>query len=290
MSEPQRPTRNTTQPITTIAECVSRLKLSRPWHGNKVGEAEFERDAKEHAEKHNFKKHAPSSSNNVRAGPTQVVVQNVATFKDVVFLRDVGSGAIHSVVTEEMKNEMIRRGFEVVYVTHHTDATTLPMPSSTAAGPQTVNDILHALPPTELKMPLNAGGPQAKNTIGLWKPKEDEVTAVSIVRAVEEKYVDPNDAAAIRVYSPLRLWDKDSRNSERHRIIDSKLTQYFKAYVAIRGIRKCADPSSLNKATVSELTKEASEYQKSDPNLLTNKEWREVANDIFLSKPWEVNV
>jgi len=291
MSEPQRPTRERTQPITTIAECVSRLKLSRSWHGNKVGEAEFERDAKAHAQKYDLKRHAPSAtSNNVSAGPTQVVVQNVATFKDVVFLRDIGSGAVHSVVTDDMKNEMIRRGFEVVYVTHHTDATTLPMPSSTATAPQTVNDILQALPPTVLKIPLNTGGAQAKNTIGLWKPKEDEVTAVSIVRAVEEKYVDPNDLSAIRIYSPLRLWDKDSRNSERHRIIDSKLTQYFKAYFAIRGIRKCADPSSLNKATVSDLTKEASEHQKRNPNLLNNKEWREVANDIFLSKPWVVDV
>ena len=286
----QGPTRDTTQPITTIAECVSRLQISRSWHGNKVGEAEFERDAKAHAEKHDLKRHAPSASkNNVSAGPTQVVVQNVATFKDVVFLRDVASGAVHSVVTEAMKNEMIRRGFEVVCVTHHTDATTLPMPSSIATGPQTVEAILQALPPSELKISLNAGGPKAKNTIGLWKPKEDEVTAVSIVRAVEEKYVDPNGLATIRIYSPLRLWDKDSRNSERHRIIDSKLTQYFKAYFAIRGIRKCADPSSLNKATVSELTKEASEYQKSNPNLFNNKEWREVANDIFLSKPWVAN-
>ena len=125
-SESQRPTRDTTQPITTIAECVSRLQVSRSWHGNKVGEAEFERDAKAHAEKYDLKRHAPSASkNNVSTGPTQVVVQNVATFKDVVFLRDVGSGAVHSVVTEDMKDEMIRRGFEVVYVTHHTDATTL---------------------------------------------------------------------------------------------------------------------------------------------------------------------
>lgn len=144
-SESQRPTRDTTQPITTIAECVSRLQVSRSWHGNKVGEAEFERDAKAHAEKYDLKRHAPSASkNNVSTGPTQVVVQNVATFKDVVFLRDVGSGAVHSVVTEDMKDEMIRRGFEVVYVTHHTDATTLPMPSSTAAGPRTVGAILQA--------------------------------------------------------------------------------------------------------------------------------------------------
>ena len=68
---------------------MSRLQTSRSWHGNKVGEAEFERDAKAHAEKHDLKRHAPSASkNNVSAGPTQVVVQNVATFKDVVFLRD----------------------------------------------------------------------------------------------------------------------------------------------------------------------------------------------------------
>ena len=159
------------------------------------------------------------------------------------------------------------------------------MPTAVATGPRTVDDILHALPPTELKIPLNAGGPQAKNTIGLWKPREDEVTAVSIVRAVEEKYIDPNDGAGIRIYSPLRLWDKESRNSERHRIIDSKLTQYFKAYYAIRAIRKCNDPSSC-KATVLDLTKEASQYQKTDANLLDNKEWREVANDTFLSKPW----
>jgi len=100
-SESQRPTRDTTQPITTIAECVSRLQVSRSWHGNKVGEAEFERDAKAHAEKYDLKRHAPSASkNNVSTGPTQVVVQNVATFKDVVFLRDVGSGAVHSVVTD----------------------------------------------------------------------------------------------------------------------------------------------------------------------------------------------
>ena len=285
MSQPERPSRNTTEPIATITECISRLNVSRSWHGNKVGEAEFERDAKAHAEKYNLKKHALSASSNESAGTTQVIVQNVATFKDVVFLRDIGSGAIHSVVTEDMKAEMIRRGFEVVYVTHHTDATTLPMPTATGAGPQTVDELLHALPPTELKIPLNAGAPQAKNTIGLWKPSEDEVTAVSIVRAVEEKYVDPNNAAGVRIYSPLRLWDKESRNSERHRIIDSKLTQYFKAYYAIRAIRKCVDPSSC-KANVSELTEEASQYQKTDANLLDNKEWRDVANDTFLSKPW----
>jgi hypothetical protein len=148
----------------------------------------------------------PASQN---VGPPIVNVQNVACFKDVIFMRGNVTGKFISVASTDMRDLMIQRNFSVVLCSHCTDPEQLP--DAEVYSPQnkdaTNEELVRVSAPTSLTIPTMLDGSCRNGKMpNLWTLNEEETAAASIVRAFEDKVIDGHTKT---IYSPYRFWTAD---------------------------------------------------------------------------------
>jgi hypothetical protein len=115
-------------PVSSVEELVDRYARARVWDNEceDFNPDTFEKDAESHIK--NFGIDKLGAIVGIQGNETrQVVVKNVALFTEVHFVRDPFTLKTISVSTEDMKQDMVRRGFDAIMVDHITDPMALPM-------------------------------------------------------------------------------------------------------------------------------------------------------------------
>jgi hypothetical protein len=190
----------------------------------------FAKLAKAHVEKYSIAKFGDEALRRHRGGPQTVVIKEVATFKDVHFYMNPRKTTdYYSVINEEMREVMHKRGYKEIHPVHITNVANLPPNVAAALATNSAWDEQPAI-----------GVPEGNHYPSLFREGEKgqkETMAASIVRAVEEKLVDEDRES---VWSPYRLWTLQDRKSA-----DSKLTKYLAAYYFIRSMNKGTRPEDI---------------------------------------------
>jgi hypothetical protein len=148
-----------------------------------------------------------------------------------------GGFSVHSKAARQVA---LNRGFREITFSHLSAIEQIPHPRKASA----VQNI-------DLPAPLNLTLPQGKlpNLFRL----AHEPYAVSLVRAFERKFVDPDTKIP---YSPCRLWTPEARKLAGHKSTGSTATlnSWCSAYFAVRVVKKSENPSDM-KDSVSSLRK-----------------------------------
>jgi hypothetical protein len=97
---------------------------------------------------------------------------------------------------------------------------------------------------------------------------KNETIACAIVRVIEEKFVDE---ARGRIYSPVKLWDRASRDKfgVKGSKVWSKVLGWLKAYYCIREVRKGEN--------VSEISDSLTELKNSAKGATISSSWHDIA-------------
>jgi hypothetical protein len=251
-------------PVSSVEELCDRYAEARVWDDefDNFNPDTFEKDAESHIK--NFEIDKLGAVTGIQGTEIrQVVVKNVALFNEVHFIRDPFTLKTISVSTADMKQDMVRRGFDAIMVNHVTDPMALPMaPDAPTASAR--KDLRDETPPTQLKLPPDG----TNNFVPKLFVPEGDTYACAVVKAYKEKAVDIQDAT---VYSPIRLWSTAELANRRLRG-DSKLTVRRKAYWVIR---KMGIPPAENLLTQAKIIANAKKYLEAEK--IESADWEMLA-------------
>jgi hypothetical protein len=271
----------TYEPVRCVDDLLNRIDATRQWDIEKNFNPDtFEKDSKEHVLLFEIYKHGKVGQGEKQGeDDKKIVVRQVATFKDTHFLRDPTSAKLYSVPNEIMKDAMVNRGFEQIYVEHITDPfAILPTPiAMNNEGAREPTRLADCPAPVSIRLPVGNG---RKWVPELYIRKDEgskptETLATAVVRAYEEKVVDDSTNT---VYSPLRLWTKEELATRKLKG-DCKLTNRFKIYWTVKQMDGNADSIELNQQQLlTEAGKRIKELKINQPC------WLDLANEAYTSK------
>ena len=159
-----------------------------------------------------------------------LIVQNVATFENVVFFRNPEvPEQIFSARNEHAKRMALVNGHVVATVNHYMGPTAPDGPNNGSNG-GIVDTYVHGEMETkEVPGDHKIVVPDcSKGMPSMWKFSAEESMASAVVRAVSERVIIEGDPT---VYSPYRLYGKEERAAAKMPGAgSSRLTKYFQIY------------------------------------------------------------
>jgi hypothetical protein len=262
--------------LSTVGRYVERFNESRKAlnkKGDKFNIDTFQKEEADHRELHGFSKlkqvgqthdglNRTSTAAVSQSGESGVSIAQVLSPADYFFFVDPESPfdsgfSVHSKAAQQVA---LNRGFQEIYYSHLSAIEQIPHRSPKAS----------AIKKSDLPAPINLSMPQG--TLPNLFRLEDEPYAVSLVRAFEHKFVDPDRKIP---YSPIRLWTSEDRKLAGYKSTGptATLSSWSAAYFAVRVVKKNEDPSDI-KDSLSSLRKQAT---KNKPDQMPKGGWVDLA-------------
>jgi hypothetical protein len=263
--------------LSTIGGYVDRFnfvrKALKQKKGAKFNIDTFQREEGDYRELHGFSKleqvgqthDGLNRSSKAAVSQTGVSIAQVLSPADYFFFVDPenpfdGGFSVHSKAAQQVA---LNRGFQEVNFSHLSAIEQIPHRSKKASAIENI----------DLPAPFNLTLPQG-DPPNLFRHAE-EPCAVSLVRAFEQKFVDPETKIPC---SPCRLWTAEARRAAGHKSTGSTATlnSWSCAYFAVRIVKKNENPSDI-KDSLSSLRKIA---VKNKPDIMPKGGWVELASTI----------
>jgi hypothetical protein len=267
-----------TTPVGSIDELCDLFVAKRGWHKARKKDfdiSDFQEDSSSHYKTYGIKEDTTGFI--IPPAPT-IVIQQCATLKDNTFLRNPITGKVITVNTNILREQMVKRGWEVLLVDHYFDAGSLP-PAITQESATSVN-VEDTLPPAEPTFPSK--GLMGGKLPALWKLHKDETLATTLVRAFEEKLVIKGKKDKLQVYSPFHYWTTDTFKGMDIKP-GSKFNLWCVAYYAIREvIKKDPNDEEFKSLTMNELVKQGRAVKNGAVKNASNgdESWFELAKRV----------
>lgn len=232
-------------PVALVSDVVARQRDRNFGRGKAFGKATFDETAKEHVATHEMNSKPPKTTTNGTNGP--VVIRNVATFAENHFFENPVTNALCSVKDDVMASQAQALGYQPRNITHYTDAASIPPIASADSQPtshanMSNRDLVSVPRPSSIEVFIDPEGKKrAPNLFQL----EGETVSMAVLRAFEDKVIDPVEGRERRVFSPYREWTDGIR--KENNISDSKLTKLFRAYCVVRTALGDDTPSDCKK-------------------------------------------
>ena len=223
---------------------IARQRNRNFGRGKAFGKATFDEKAKEHVATHKMNTKPPKTTTNGTNAP--VVIRNVATFAENHFFENPVTNALCSVKDDAMASQAQALGYQPRNITHYTDAASIPPIAAdgqpTSHANMSNRELLSVPRPSSIEVFVD---PDEKKRAPNLFQLEGETVSVAVLRAFEDKVIDPVEGRERRVFSPYREWTDDIRRENN--ISDSKLTKLFRAYCVVRTALGDETPSDCKK-------------------------------------------
>jgi hypothetical protein len=263
--------------LSTIRDYVDRFDGARKELNHKEGKKfnidTFQRQEADYRELHGFCQVKPvgqtydglDRGSSTAVSQTGVSIAQVLSPANYFFFVDPespfdGGFSVHSLAAQQVA---IKRGFREVNFSHLSAIEQIPHRAKKATAIETID----LPPPSTLRLP--------EGTLPNLFRHGEEPYAVSLVRAFEDKFVDPKTKIP---YSPCRLWTPEARQAAGHKSTGSTgtLHSWCYGYYAVRAVKTNVNPSDI-KDSLSLLRKLAA---KNKPNEMPKGGWLELASTV----------